>query len=85
MSEAKARKLAVGATIAGVLLLLFLVIILVVQFVQIGVARAEESELEEQIHRYEELIERDTGDLDYFRTQEALYRLALARGWKSNR
>lgn len=85
MSEAKARKLAVGATVAGVLLLLFLIIILIVQFVQIGVARAEESELEEQIEKYEELIERDTADLEYYRTQEALYRLALARGWKSSR
>ena len=83
MSETKARKIAVGATVAGVLVLLFALIILIVQFVQIGVRRAAERELDEQIQKYEELIDRDTADLEYYRTQEALYRLALARGWKS--
>lgn len=84
ISETKARKIAVGGTIAGTLLLVFLIVILIVQFVQIGVAKAEENELDENIEKYQQLIERDADDLEYYRTQEALYRLALSRGWKSN-
>ena len=41
ISEEKAKRIAVGATVAGVLLIIFLVIILIVQFVQIGVANGK--------------------------------------------
>ena len=84
MSEAKKRKIAVGATVGGVLLLFCLLIILIIQFVQIGVKRAQNRALNENIQRLHELIEQDEIDLDYFETQDALYREALARGWKSN-
>ncbi len=84
LTEEQAKKIAVGATVAGVLLLIFLLVILIVQFVQIGVRNAEEADLEEQIEKYEDFIERDSTDLEYYQTQEALYRLALGRNWKSS-
>ena len=56
ISEEKAARIAVGATVAGVLLVLFLVVVLIIQFVQIGVHNRMEEELDEQIARYEQMI-----------------------------
>lgn len=46
MSEEKAKRIAVGATVGGVLLLVFLLVVLIVQFVQIGVNNAEKARLD---------------------------------------
>jgi len=81
MSEEKATRIAVGATVGGVLLVLFLLIVLIVQFVQIGVSNREKARLDEQIDRYEEMISSDREDLEYYRTERGLYYLARLQGW----
>lgn len=82
ISEEKAKRIAVGATVGGVLLILFLLVILIVQFVQIGVKRSEKEELDRQIETYTQMIESDQSDLDYYRTEKGLYYLARREGWK---
>lgn len=82
ISEDKARKIAVGATVGGVLLIIFLVVILIIQFVQIGVRNSQRAQLEEEISRYENMIESDQTDLDYYRTQAGLHYLARKEGWR---
>lgn len=81
MSEEKAARIAVGASIGGVLLVLFLLIVLIIQFVQIGVNRAEKARLEEQIAQYEQMIENDSKSLEYYETERGLYFLARQQGW----
>ena len=74
ISEEKAARIAVGATVAGVLLVLFLVVVLIIQFVQIGVHNRIEEELDEQIARYEQMI--SDGEGEYFsggREEQATY------------
>ena len=80
-SQEKMKRIAVGATVAGVLLLVFLLIVLIVQFVQIGVRRAELKSLEKKIAQYEEWIEKDQKVLDDYLEGDALYYEALKRGW----
>ncbi len=82
ISEDKAKRIAVGATVGGLLIVLFLVIVLIVQFVQIGVRQSESARLDDEIARYEEMIESDQTDLDYYQTQTGLYYLARKEGWK---
>ncbi len=82
ISEDKARKIAVGATVGGVLLIIFLTVILIIQFVQIGVRNSQRAQLEEEISRYEDMIESDQTDLDYYRTQAGLHYLARKEGWR---
>ncbi len=82
ISEDKARKIAVGATVGGVLLIIFLIVILIIQFVQIGVRNSQRAQLEDEIARYEEMINHDQNDLTYYRTQEGLYYLARKEGWR---
>lgn len=82
ISEDKARKIAVGATVGGVLLIIFLTVILIIQFVQIGVRNSQRAQLEEEISRYENMIESDQTDLDYYRTQAGLHYLARKEGWR---
>lgn len=82
ISEDKARRIAVGATVGGVLLIVFLFIILIVQFVQIGVRNSEAQRLDDEIGRYEQLIGDERENLEWYRTGSGLYFLARRNGWK---
>lgn len=81
MSEEKLKKIVIGGTVASVLLAVFLVVVLIVQFVQIGVASARKKTLENQIAEYEQLIAEGSEDLEAYRTELGLYTLALQYGW----
>ena len=80
--ETKAKRIAISATVAGVLLIVFLVIILVIQFAKIGVRNAEKSRLESEVEKYEKLNAETEKDLDFFKTQEGLRMLAVMNGYK---
>lgn len=80
---ARAKRIAVGATVAGVLLIIFLVVVLIIQFVQIGVRKKEARELNSQIENYERLINEAEKQLDFYQTEEGLRFLALQSHWNS--
>lgn len=82
--DTKAKRIAISATAAGVLLVVFLVIILVIQFVKIGVKNAEKSRLQDRIDRYERLSEETERDIEFYKTQEGLRMLAVMNGWKKD-
>ena len=82
-NQEKMKRIAVGITVAGVLLILFLLIVLIVQFVQIGVKRAELKSLDKQIAEYEETIKNDENWLDEWENGSGLYFQAVKQGWKS--
>ena len=83
ISTEKARRIALGGTIAGVLLLVFLVVVLVIQFVQIGVRRHRDRELAKMVQTLDEKIKNDQLDLDFFETESGKYYLALQAGYRS--
>ncbi len=80
--QAKYRRIAVGATVGGVLLILFLLVVLIVQFVQMGVLNSESREYDESIEAYHQKIENEEGILDEYLTGDALYWRAVMQGWK---
>lgn len=82
ISEEKARRIAVGATVAGVLLILFLVIIIIVQFVQIGVGNARKAKFDQEIEQYKELIETGENNLEWYKNSYGLYYTARQYGWR---
>lgn len=82
ISEEKAKRIALGTTVAGVLLLIFLVIVLIIQFVQIGVRNSEREKLVETEQTLTEMIEQGQNDIDFYRTYEGYYWLARQKGWK---
>lgn len=75
--------MAVAITSACVLLLLFLAIWLVITFVQMGVANSEKRRLEQESERLEQLIKDGEKNLQYYQTEDGLYRLAFKNGWTS--
>ena len=81
ISEEKARRIAVGATVAGVLRILFLVIIIIVQFVQIGVKNRRSRDLDRSIQEYEQLVEQGERDLNFYESELGRYHLALEQGY----
>ena len=80
--ETKAKRIAISATVAGVLMMVFLVIILVMQFAKIGVRNAEKRRLLSEVEKYEQLNSETEKDLDFFKTQEGLRMLAVMNGYK---
>ena len=82
LSPEKATRIAVGATVGGVLLVLFLVVVLIIQFVQIGVQNRMEDELNEQIARYEQQISDGEDRITYYEEGNGLYYLARKHGWQ---
>lgn len=82
-SEEKAKRIAVAATVAGVMLIVFLVIILTIQFVQIGVRNRRLRELDRQKALYEQMIDENGADLEFYQTERGLYYLALQQRWTS--
>ena len=79
----KMKRIAVGATVGGVLLFVFLVIVLIIQFVQIGVNNAEIGELEQKIQEYREQTKYEEDILKEYSDADTLYREAVKWGWKS--
>ncbi len=82
LTEEKMRRIASGATAACVLLILFLVIILIVQFVQIGIANRRSAEYDAAIEHYEQLLESGEITLETLQAEETLRELAIQNGWK---
>lgn len=82
LSPEKATRIAVGATVGGVLLVLFLIVVLIIQFVQIGVQNRTEDELNEQISHYEQMIADGEDKITYYEEGNGLYYLARKHGWQ---
>ncbi len=82
LTEEKVRNIVTGATVAGVLLIVFLVAILIVQFVQIGVVNRRRAEYDRQIEQYEALIESGAAQEELLQLEETLRSLAIENGWE---
>ncbi len=78
----KNRRIAVGATVGGVLVVFFLLIVLIIQFVQMGVLNSESRELDRSITDYQQKIQNEEGILDEYLSGDALYWRAVMQGWK---
>ena len=83
LTQEKANRIAVGATVGGVLLVFFLLIVLIILCVQVAVRGSEKARLQESIEQYQASIERDDKVLDDYLCCNGLYRLAVMQGWKS--
>ena len=81
LTEEKVRKIVTGATVAGVLLIVFLVAILIVQFVQIGIVNQKRAEYDALIEQYNEMIESGENSLELLELEETLRSLAMENGW----
>ena len=81
LTDEKMRKIAAGATAAGVLLILFLVVILIVQFVQIGIINKRKAEYDAAIEQYEEILKNGEVTLETLQAEETLRELAIQNGW----
>ena len=82
ITEEKAKRIAVGATVAGVLLIVFLIVIMIIQFVQMGVKGGKTDDLDDAIRDYSARIEQGEKDLKWYESGEGLYYLARQMGKK---
>lgn len=82
LSQEKKKRIAVGATVAAVLIILFLCVILIIQFIQIGVEKERERRLIEQTEEYRQLIKEGENNLEWYKTGNGLYLAARKNGWR---
>ena len=76
MEENKKKRIVIGATVAAVLLFVFLLVFWIGQMIAIGVKNDRIADLKEQIAKYEQLIEEQSSDLDVYRSQAWLEQAA---------
>ncbi len=82
VSEEKVRKIAIGATVGGVLLIVFLVIVLIIQFVQMGIRNAEKAELDRLIEQQKQQYDGEVADLDDLQNGFGMFWKALDYDYK---
>ncbi|MDE6273643.1 MAG: hypothetical protein K2L87_01170 [Clostridiales bacterium] len=80
--EEKVKRIAVGATVAGVLVIVFLVVTLIYQFVRMGVDSSEKNRLTEEITRLTQQIETGERDFNYYSDTSTRENLARQYGYK---
>ena len=66
MKEEKFRKIVIGATVAAVVLFVFLLVFWICQMVSISVKNRRIEELKAEIARYEQIIETSENDLEIY-------------------
>lgn len=81
ISEEKVRRIAAGATVAGVLLAIALIVVIAFYVAIICQKNNRKRELDEQIEQYRELDEKAQKDLDWYRSGDGLYRYARTHGY----
>ena len=81
MPEEKSKRIAVGVTVAGVLLLIFLVVIIVVQIVQIGVRRRTLNEIKRSEEELQQAIDDGEHDLEWYESWFGRYSAALKQDY----
>lgn len=82
MQDEKFKKIVIGATVAAVLLLAFLLIFLVYQLVSISVRKNREAELTAQLEACLAYIESAESDLEVYRGRVWLETIARELGMK---
>ncbi|MGN0823002.1 MAG: hypothetical protein ACI4NG_04445 [Candidatus Gallimonas sp.] len=76
-SEEKAKRIIAGATAAGVVLLVFLLAVMIYQFVRIGVMNSRKKALQEEIATLQRQIDEEEESLEYYSSE--FYQMQLAR------
>lgn len=66
MKEEKFKKIVIGATVAAVVLFVFLLVFWICQMISISVKNRRIEELKEEIARYEQIIETSENDLEIY-------------------
>lgn len=66
MKEEKFKKIVIGATVAAVVLFVFLLVFWISQLISISVKNRRIEELKAEIARYEQIIETSENDLEIY-------------------
>ena len=85
LPEQKAQRIAVAATVAGVLVVVVLAVFLVIQFVKIGELNRRKAELEESKKVLTDENAELTEQKERLESPEVRYFLALKEGWRSDK
>ena len=81
-SEEKAKRIAVGATIAGVLVAVFLIIVMIYGVIRIGVLSSQKGKLLEEIEAQQKLVDTQEKSFAYYSSELYLEQLAREYGCK---
>lgn len=79
MPEEKLKKVIVGVTVAGTLLLTFLFAVIIYQFVCMGVRSSQIKTVQNEINKYQEEKEKLKDNLGYYESDD--YKEWIARDW----
>ncbi len=81
MSEGKLKKLVTAVVVAGTILIVFLLGVVLYQFISMGVKQSKIDSMNAQISEYEQLIAKLDEDLDAYSREQVLEQLAREYGY----
>ena len=81
MTQDKLRKIITASVVAGTALLVFLLAILIYQWITLGVMNSRIAKAEEENKKWEEVIEEKKFDLEYYQSVMGKEWLAFQNGW----
>ncbi len=81
MSEGKLKKLVTAVVVAGTILIVFLLGVVLYQFISMGVKQSKIDSTNAQISEYEQLIAKLDEDLDAYSREQILEQLAREYGY----
>ncbi len=81
MSEGKLKKLVTAVVVAGTILIVFLLGVVLYQFISMGVKQSKIDSMNAQISEYEQLIAKLDEDLDAYSREQILEQLAREYGY----
>ena len=85
MTEEKRNRLVAAVTVNVILLVVILAAVCIYQLVHMITLKNLKSELNDKINYYEQQTDTNEKTLEYYKTEDALYDLALKYGWVSGK
>lgn len=81
MTQDKLRKIITASVVAGTALLVFLLAVLIYQWITLGVMNSRIAKAEQENKKWEEVIEEKKFDLEYYQSVMGKEWLAFQNGW----
>jgi hypothetical protein len=81
MSDEKLKRTVTGMIVAGTVLILVLLLVIIYQFICMGVKRAQIKKYQEEIARYEQMAEQLGDDWSYYSSDYAKWKAAQQYGY----
>ncbi len=82
MTAYKKNRVVAAVTVNSIILIVIIIAVLIYQMVEMGTLAAKRAAIQEQIQSYEQLIDEESKNLDYYLSEQYLINKAYEYGYR---